>query len=239
MGHAWGRSFIATNLAAAVRAYRRSADHRSMEVLVSLRLIRTLLAATALAGGAAVWMLAVVEPAPGRASTHKAATNSFTLMVSKGVHDTNAKFAQFAVKKVDLRENIAVGPNGFAVYTFQGETPRRIICKKSRNPASNCWAFWPPVSLDSAKGLSKQTGIKGKLGTFQNQGTLQLTLNGQPLYYFTPDIQSHNKRVATSDETKTFGSIWHIVKAAAPVTSTSTMPMPTTSPTSTNPYPGG
>jgi predicted lipoprotein with Yx(FWY)xxD motif len=219
-----------------------------MEVLVSLRLIRTLLAATALAGGAALGMLAVVGPAQGRASAHEAANSSFTLRVSKGVHDTNAKFAQFAVKKVDLRENIAVGPNGFAVYTFQGETPHHIICKKSSNPASNCWAFWPPVSVNSAKGLRAQTGIRGALGTFHNQGTLQLTLNGRPLYYFTPDIQSHNKRVATSDETKTFGSIWHIVKAAGPVTPrpgststspTSTMPMPTTSPTSTNPYPGG
>jgi predicted lipoprotein with Yx(FWY)xxD motif len=218
-----------------------------MEVLVSLRLIRTLLTATALAGGGAVGMLAVVGPAQGRSPAREAAKNPFTLKVSKGVHDTNAKFAQFAVKKVDMRENIAVGPNGFAVYTFQGETPHHIICKKSTNPATNCWAFWPPVSVNSAKGLRKQTGIRGNLGTFHNQGTLQLTLNGRPLYYFTPDIQSHNTRVATSDETKTFGSIWHIVTADGPVTSrpkpTSTTPMsttpkPTTSPTSTNPYPG-
>jgi predicted lipoprotein with Yx(FWY)xxD motif len=216
-----------------------------MEVLVSLRIIRTLLAATALAGGATVGTLAVVGPAQGRVSAHEAANHSFTLTVSNGVHDTNARFAQFAVKKVDLRENIAVGPIGFAVYTFQGETTHHIICKKSSNPASNCWAFWPPVSVTSAKGLTKQAGIRGKLGTFHNQGTLQLTLNGRPLYYFTPDIQSRNKRVATSDETKTFGSIWHIVKAAAPATSrpkstntTTTSTMPTTSTTSTNPYPG-
>jgi predicted lipoprotein with Yx(FWY)xxD motif len=64
----------------------------------------------------------------------------------------------------------------------------------------------------SAKGLRVQSGIRGKLGTFRNHGMLQLTLNGQPLYYFTPDIQSGNKRVATGDELKTFGSIWHIVK---------------------------
>jgi predicted lipoprotein with Yx(FWY)xxD motif len=218
-----------------------------MEVLVSLRLIRTVLSATALAGGAAVGMFGVVGPAQGRESTHDAANTSFTLKVSKGVLDSNAKFAQFAVKKVDVRENIAVGPNGFAVYTFQGETPHHIICKKTSNPATNCWAFWPPVSVNSAKGLSKQAGISGRLGTFHNQGTVQLTLNERPLYYFTPDIQSHNKRVATSDETKTFGSIWHIVTAGAPVTSprsststtpASTMPMPTTSTTSTNPYPG-
>ena len=42
----------------------------------------------------------------------------------------------------------------------------------------------------------------------------QLTLNGQPLYYFTPDIQAKNKHQATGDELKTFGSIWHVVKAS-------------------------
>ena len=36
--------------------------------------------------------------------------------------------------------------------------------------------------------------------------------NGKPLYYFTPDIQAGNKKMATGDELKTFGSIWHIVK---------------------------
>ena len=67
----------------------------------------------------------------------------------------------------------------------------------------------------------------------------QLTLNGQPLYYFTPDIQANNKHQATGDELKTFGSIWHIVKASgASSQSTQPAPMQTTS-TSTNPYPQG
>jgi len=65
----------------------------------------------------------------------------------------------------------------------------------------------------------------------------QLTLNGQPLYYFTPDITSKNKHEATGDELKTFGSIWHIVKAASASTKSSQpAPMPTTS-TSTSPSP--
>jgi hypothetical protein len=88
--------------------------------------------------------------------------------------------------------------------------------------------------------VTKASGIKGKLGTFKNHGVTQLTLNGQPLYYFTPDIMSHNKHQATGDELKTFGSIWHIVKAAgASGQSSQPAPMQTTSTgTSTNPYPG-
>jgi hypothetical protein len=55
-------------------------------------------------------------------------------------------------------------------------------------------------------------GIKGTLGPFHNHGVLQLTLGGRPLQNFTSDIKSGNKKVATGDELRTFGSIWHIVK---------------------------
>jgi hypothetical protein len=52
---------------------------------------------------------------------------------------------------------------------------------------------------------------------------------------------SHNKHQATGDELKTFGSIWHIVKAAgASGQSSQPAPMQTTSTgTTTNPYPNG
>ena len=141
-----------------------------------------------------------------------AVAKSFTLRVSKNVHVTNTPTKAFRVKAVDAHESVAVGPSGFPVYTFQNETTHHLICKKTTSAATNCWAFWPPVSVSSAKGISAQTGIKGKLGTFKNHGVLQVTLAGQPLYYFTPDIQSGNKKQATGDELKTFGSIWHIVK---------------------------
>jgi hypothetical protein len=85
--------------------------------------------------------------------------------------------------------------------------------------------------------VTKQSGISGKLGTFKNHGVTQLTLNGQPLYYFTPDFKVP-KNEALGDELKTFGSIWHIVKASGSSSPSSTPPMQTTS-TSTNPYPSG
>ena len=141
-----------------------------------------------------------------------AVAKSFTLRVARHVHVTNTPTKAFRVRPVNVHEAVAIGASGYAVYTFQGETTHHIICKKTTSAATNCWAFWPPVSVPSAKGLHEQSGIHGKLGTFHNHGTLQLTLNGKPLYYFTPDIQAGNKKMATGDELKTFGSIWHIVK---------------------------
>jgi predicted lipoprotein with Yx(FWY)xxD motif len=167
------------------------------------------------------------------------AKSSPTLKVAKNVHVTNqnSEVKPFAVKPVNTHEAVAVGPIGYAVYTFQGETTHHIICKKTNSQSTNCWAFWPPVP--GSKASTKQAGIKGKLGSFMNHGFRQLTLNGQPLYYFTPDISSHNKKRALGDELKTFGSIWHIVKVGASKSQTAGPQSPsstTTSTTSTNPY---
>lgn len=175
-------------------------------------------------------VLVALAAVGGVAVASMAGAKSFTLKVANNVHVTNVPTKSFRVKAVNTHESVAVGPSGFAVYTFQGETTHHIICKKTSKSSTNCWAFWPPVSVSSSNGISKQSGISGKLGTFRNHGTLQVTLNGQPLYYFTPDITSHNKHQATGDQLKTFGSIWHVVKATASSPST----MQTTSTTSTN-----
>ena len=183
-----------------------------------------------LAGAAAVAVLAVAGLALAKSSA--------TLKVAKNVHVTNTPTKAFRVKAVDVHEAVAVGPSGFAVYTFQGETTHHIICKKTNSAKTNCWAFWPPVMPSGSGAVSKQSGINGKLGTFKNHGSTQLTLNGQPLYYFTPDIQAKNKHQALGDELKTFNSIWHIVKAhggGQAVSQTGQQPAP--SGTGTTPYP--
>ena len=133
------------------------------------------------------------------------------MSIGTGVHVTNTPTKAFRIKPVDTTESVAVGPAGYPVYTFEGETTQHITCQKTASAKSNCWGFWPPVKVSSNTDISKESGIGGELGTFSNHGVLQLTLNGQPLYYFTPDLASKNTSQATGDEIKTFGSIWHIV----------------------------
>jgi predicted lipoprotein with Yx(FWY)xxD motif len=193
-----------------------------------------------------VIVLIAVVGAAVLAAAAIASASSPTLTVRKNVHVTNTPTKAFRVKAVDRHEAVAVGPSGFAIYTFQGETTNHIICKKTSSAKTNCWAFWPPVSVSPGQSISKAAGISGRLGSFRNHGVRQLTLNGQPLYYFTPDLKSRNKSVATGDELKTFGSIWHIVRAdtssQAPTNNPGSMQTTSTanpSPTSTNPYPQG
>ena len=188
-------------------------------------------------GRSAAILLAAVAGVAVLAVAGMAIASSPTLRVTQNVHDTNTPTNAFRVKAVDTHEAVAVGPTGFAVYTFQGETTHHIICQKTASQATNCWAFWPPVSPSAGGAVTKQSGISGKLGTFKNHGQTQLTLNGQPLYYFTPDIMAKNKHQAVGDELKTFGSIWHIVKASGS-SSPSAQPAPMST-TPTNPYPNG
>jgi len=162
-------------------------------------------------GGSTTADTSNVQPQPAGGGYASSPTASTTVSIGTSVHVTNTPTKAFRVKPVDTTESVALGPSGYPVYTFQGETTRHIICHKTASTKTNCWSFWPPVSVSSSNGISKQSGIDGELGTFSNQGVLQLTLNGQPLYYFTPDLASKNTTQATGDELKTFGSIWHIV----------------------------
>ena len=57
---------------------------------------------------------------------------SFTLKVTKNVHVTNTPTKSFRAKAVDVRESVAFGPTGYAVYTFQGETTHHISVRRPR-----------------------------------------------------------------------------------------------------------
>src|SRR3954451_19279888 len=53
-------------------------------------------------------------------------TGSGTVKVGTGVHVTNTPTNKFRVKPVDTTESVAVGPSGYPVYTFKGETSRHV-----------------------------------------------------------------------------------------------------------------
>jgi predicted lipoprotein with Yx(FWY)xxD motif len=186
---------------------------RSLKILGSVSLVALSALALAACGGSGS-----TKPATSKAQTQPAGSGQAssptvrtTVSVGTGVHVINTPTKAFRVKPVDTTESVAVGPTGYPVYTFQGETTQHLICQKTVSAKTNCWAFWPPVAVGPSNGISKQTGIGGRLGSFSNHGVRQLTLNGQPLYYFTPDLASKKTTQATGDEIKTFGSIWHVV----------------------------
>jgi predicted lipoprotein with Yx(FWY)xxD motif len=162
-----------------------------------------------------------------------AVAKSLAVSVRSNVHVTNLTGSP----PVNKHEAVAVGPAGYALYTLAGETTKHLKCT-STTTGSMCLRFWPPASVTSAKGLSKPAGVKGKLGTFQRgKFGLQLTLNGQPLYYFLPDLKGKTKSNAQGDLVQNSGT-WHVVTANGPVHAAPTQTTTTTT-TTTSPYPPG
>ncbi|HYZ81857.1 MAG TPA: hypothetical protein VE571_11330 [Solirubrobacteraceae bacterium] len=157
-----------------------------------------------------------------------AVAKTLTLQVAKSASVTN----QSGSTKT---EGIVVNAKGRAVYTLSGDTSRHPKCTK----ASGCLSFWPPVTVSSAKSVSKAAGVKGKLGTFKHDGVTQVTLAGHPLYTYASD---HKRAAATGEGVKAFGGIWHVVKASSAGQSsgsrqTTTSTSTTSSTTTTTPYP--
>lgn len=81
----------------------------------------------------------------------------------------------------DLGE-IVVDGEGMTVYVFDKDTPGA----ESSACTGECAANWPAVSVDSED--PEVEGVTGEIGTITGtDGSLQLTLDGLPLYYFAKD----------------------------------------------------
>jgi predicted lipoprotein with Yx(FWY)xxD motif len=96
-----------------------------------------------------------------------------------------------------------VAANGMTLYTFKRDTFGVSNC------TGNCANAWPPYTVESADGLSVAEGIPGEVGTIERpDGTLQVTYNGMPLYFWMNDAEvgdanGHNVR-----------TLWSVVRPA-------------------------
>ena len=95
---------------------------------------------------------------------------------------------------------ILAGPTGMTLYTFDKDTPDTSTCY------DQCATNWPALTVDSADSLVSGVNLPGTWGTTERtDGTLQVTYNGWPLYYWKDDKAIGD---ATGDGV---GDVWHIV----------------------------
>jgi len=77
---------------------------------------------------------------------------------------------------------IVVDNKGKTVYMFDKDTQG----SGASNCSGQCLVAWPPVIADSA--TPEVDGVTGQVGTItRDDGTVQATLNGWPLYYWKGD----------------------------------------------------
>lgn len=79
---------------------------------------------------------------------------------------------------------IVAGSNGMTVYTFANDV------KDSGKSACSggCATKWPPLTVPAGGKPTAGSGASGTLATItRDDGTLQVTYNGLPLYFFQND----------------------------------------------------
>lgn len=95
------------------------------------------------------------------------------------------------------------GPNGMTLYIFTSDTNGNSTCN------DGCAAAWPPLLGDGSAVIAGD-GVSGSFGTTtRDDGSRQVTHNGQPLYYYASDQEAGD---ATGDKV---GGVWFIAPVGA------------------------
>lgn len=104
------------------------------------------------------------------------------------------------IERDDELGSILVGPTGMTVYLFTNDNPGVSNCY------DNCAVNWPPLTVESADQIVSGLHLPGKLGTTERtDGTLQVTYNDWPLYYWKDDA-------ARGDTTgQGVGDVWYTI----------------------------
>ncbi len=92
------------------------------------------------------------------------------------------------------------GEDGKTLYIFKKDT---TAGKSACN--GDCATNWPPFLLEAGESTKAGDGVTGTLATItRDDGTIQVTYNGAPVYYFAADK-------ATGDTTgQGVGGIWFV-----------------------------
>jgi predicted lipoprotein with Yx(FWY)xxD motif len=98
---------------------------------------------------------------------------------------------------------VLVGKDGMTLYYFTPDPLNETVCY------DQCAKAWPPLLVESEDKLTVGEGIPGKFGTVKRKdGTLNVTYNGFPLYYWFRDTKA-------GDTTgHRVGRVWWVVPPA-------------------------
>ncbi len=115
--------------------------------------------------------------------------------------------------KTDTLGSFLVDGKGMTLYLFTKDTPNTSVCY------DNCATAWPPL-LTTGTPVAGDGVDASKLGTItRTDGTIQVTYNGWPLYYYAKDKAPGD--VVGQD----VGGVWYVVSAAGEkVEKTTTVP---------------
>jgi predicted lipoprotein with Yx(FWY)xxD motif len=94
-----------------------------------------------------------------------------------------------------------VDEDGFTLYVFLDDSPGTSNC------TDQCAAAWPPLIVEEGEEPGAPGEVTAELGTItRDDGSVQVTLDGWPLYYYGPDVEPGD----TNGEG--VGDIWFVAR---------------------------
>ena len=94
-----------------------------------------------------------------------------------------------------------VGADGRTLYMFDRDTATSSAC------TGGCSQAWPPFVVEAGEQATAGAGASGAIATItRDDGTIQVTYAGHPLYYYGGD--------AASGDTNGDGvsGVWHVAR---------------------------
>jgi predicted lipoprotein with Yx(FWY)xxD motif len=171
--------------------------------------MKNLFAAAACAAGIVLAATACSSSLSSNGSTAAPAASSATAQPNSPTASPSAS-SSMAATTIDLQSvsgipgKFLVDGQGRSLYLFEADKSTTSTCTGA------CAATWPPVTVSG----SPQAGSgvdQAMLGTVtRDDGTMQLTYNKHPLYYFAADTAAGQDHGQGS---KAFGAGWYVVNA--------------------------
>jgi predicted lipoprotein with Yx(FWY)xxD motif len=119
--------------------------------------------------------------------------------------DTSSKTV--SVRQLPGVGSVLVDPTGKALYSSDLEAGGKIVCDDAA-----CNAFWKPLTPGAGKPTAPAGA--GKLGVITRpDGSMQVTVNGKPLYTFSEDSPGKATGDGFSDDFGGHHFTWNVVRA--------------------------
>jgi predicted lipoprotein with Yx(FWY)xxD motif len=118
-----------------------------------------------------------------------------------------------AVKSVGGVGRVLVDAEGKALYSSDQEATGKLLCTSAA-----CTSFWKPLTTDSA--MPTATAGAGKVGVVKRpDGSMQVAVDGRPLYTFAEDQPGKVTGDGFSDDLGGRHFTWHAVRAGGATSS--------------------
>ncbi len=158
---------------------------------------------------ALVLVLAACSSTGSGSSSASASASASTASASEGASESGEASESASAGdeySLDLATSdlgdILVDQDGMTVYRFVPDTEGASTC------TGGCLENWPAVAVDDGESISAGDGVTAEVDTFtRDDGTVQATVNGFPVYYFANDA------AAGDTNGQGVGGNWYVVGA--------------------------